>query len=74
MKRIESEKTSQEYLLLTRKQVADLLQISPVALCRKAKDWERVLPPIRLSNSNILRYRRGDVLKFLEQGHGNGND
>lgn len=71
MTEIESEKILTEHLLLTIRQVAELLQISPATLARKRKAWEKALPPLRLS-SNIVRYRRSDVLKFLEQGHGNG--
>ena len=71
MKEREREKTPSEHSLLTIRQVAALLQISPATLARKRKAWEKSLPPLRLS-SNIVRYRRSDVLKFLEQGHGNG--
>ena len=72
MKEIKSEKIPTEQLLLTIGQVAEFLQISPANLTRKRKAWEKSLPPLRLS-SNIVRYRRSDVLKFLEQGHVNGN-
>ena len=71
MSEIKSEKIPTEQPLFTIGQIAELLQISPATLARKRKVWEKSLPPLRLS-SNIVRYRRSDVLKFLEQGHGNG--
>lgn len=50
--------------LLTRKQVADLLQIQPHALCMNRDKWVAVLPFVKLSN--LVRYRRSDVEKFIQ--------
>jgi hypothetical protein len=55
--------------LLTRKDVADILKVDPHTLSTNRKKWEDVLPMIRFKGSNIIRYRRSDVLRLIEQGY-----
>ena len=52
--------------LLSRKQLASLLQVSVTTLAKKSQTWHDILPIIRLRNSNFIRYRKADVLKLLE--------
>ncbi len=55
--------------LLTRKDVADILKVDPHTLSTNRKKWEDVLPMIRFKGSNIIRYRRSDVMRLIEQGY-----
>lgn len=50
--------------LLTRRQVADLLQILPHTLCVNREKWDSVLPIVRVSR--LARYRRSDVERFIQ--------
>jgi len=51
-----------EYLTL--KQVSDLLKVHPNTL----RNWDKngTLKPIRLGERKIRRYKKEDVIKFLE--------
>ena len=55
---------------LTRKQVAEFLQIYPRKLAEK--DWQEFLLTIRFNDSNLIRYRKNDVMKLLEIVHETG--
>ena len=56
-------------ILLTRKDVADILKVDPHTLSTNRKKWEDILPMIRFKGSNIIRYRRNDVMRLIEQGY-----
>ncbi len=51
-----------EYLTL--KQVSDLLKVHPNTL----RNWDKngTLKPVRLGERKIRRYKKEDVIKFLE--------
>ena len=50
--------------LLTRKDVAELFQVSTLTIIRLENDGK--LPAIRLG-AGTVRYRKGDVEKFLQE-------
>jgi len=54
-----------EYLTL--KQVSDLLKVHPNTL----RNWDKngTLKPIRLGERKIRRYKKEDVIKFLESSN-----
>jgi len=51
-----------EYLTL--KQVSDLLKVHPNTL----RNWDKngILKPIRIGERKLRRYKKNDVVKFLE--------
>jgi len=53
-----------EYLTL--KQVSELLKVHPNTL----RNWDKngTLKPIRIGERKIRRYKKEDVIKFLESG------
>lgn len=54
--------------LLTRKQVAHLLQMNPHVLSTRRKELENILPIIRIKGSKLTRYRKSDVMRLIEGG------
>ena len=52
--------------LLTSKDVCKLLKIDPHTLSTNRKIWSDILPPIRFKGSNLIRYRRADVMRLIE--------
>ena len=54
--------------LLTSKEVCKLLKIDPHTLSTNRKIWSDILPPLRFKGSNLIRYRRSDVMRLLEGG------
>lgn len=54
--------------LLTRKQVAHLLQMNPHVLSTRRKELEEILPIIRIKGSKLTRYRKSDVMRLIEGG------
>ena len=55
--------------LMTRKEVAQLLRITEHCLSSHRDKWKEVLPRIEMEGSNIIRYRRRDVMRLIEQGY-----
>ncbi len=58
--------------LMTRPQVAERIGTCP----RTVRNYERsgLLRPIRLAGKRLVRYRREDVERFLEEGGGKINE
>ena len=54
--------------LMTRREVAQLLRITEHCLTSNREKWKHVLPRIEMEGSNIIRYRRSDVMRLLEGG------
>jgi hypothetical protein len=54
--------------LLTRKQVAQILHITEHCLTTNTEKWKHVLPRIKMEGSNIIRYRKSDVVRLIEMG------
>lgn len=54
--------------LMTRREVAQLLRITEHCLTSNRKKWKHVLPRIEMEGSNIIRYRRSDVMRLIEGG------
>lgn len=54
--------------LLTRKQVAQILHIIEHCLTTNREKWKHVLPRIKMEGSNIIRYRKSDVVRLIEMG------
>lgn len=54
--------------LMTRREVAQLLRITEHCLSFNRAKWNKVLPRIEMEGSNIIRYRRSDVMRLIEQG------
>lgn len=54
-----------EYLTL--KEVSELLKVHPNTL----RNWDKngTLKPIRIGERKIRRYKKEDVIKFLESSH-----
>jgi len=52
--------------LLTSKDVCSLLKINPHTLSTNRKIWSDILPPIRFKGSNLIRYRKSDVMRLIE--------
>lgn len=52
--------------LLTTKQVSEILGVSPMTL----KRWDKkgILKPFRPTFQNIRRYRKQDIIKFINKG------
>ena len=55
-------------MLMTRREVAQLLRITEHCLTSNREKWKHVLPRIEMDGSNIIRYRRSDVLHLIEGG------
>lgn len=57
--------------LLTRKEAAYLLRLRPntLAVWAVSRRFNKELPVIRLGR-NLVRYRRSDILRFIEQRAG----
>ncbi len=56
-------------MLMTRKEVAQTLRITTHCLNSHKEKWKEVLPRIEMAESSIIRYRRSDVLRLIEQGY-----
>ena len=56
-------------LLMTRREVAQTLRITTHCLSDNREKWKHVLPRIEMEGSNIIRYRRSDVMRLIEQGY-----
>ena len=56
-------------MLMTRKEVAQTLRITTHCLNSHKEKWKEVLPRIEMADSSIIRYRRSDVLRLIEQGY-----
>ena len=54
---------------MTRKEVAKLLRITEHYLSSHREKWKEVLPRLEMEGSNIIRYRRSDVMRLIEQGY-----
>lgn len=54
--------------LLTRKQVAQILHITEHCLTTNREKWRHVLPRIKMEGSNVIRYRKSDVVRLIEMG------
>lgn len=54
--------------LMTRREVAQLLRITEHCLTSNREKWKHVLPRIEMEGSNIIRYRRSDVMRLIEGG------
>ncbi len=54
--------------LMTRREVAQLLLITEHCLTSNREKWKHVLPRIEMEGSNIIRYRRSDVMRLIEGG------
>ncbi len=55
-------------VLMTRREVAQLLRVTEHCLSSNREKWKCVLPRIEMEGSNIIRYRRSDVMRLLEGG------
>ena len=56
-------------MLMTRKEVAQTLRITTHCLNSHKEKWKEVLPRIEMADSSIIRYRRSDVMRLIEQGY-----
>lgn len=54
--------------LLTRKQVAQILHITEHCLTTNREKWKHVLPRLKMEGSNVIRYRKIDVVRLIEMG------
>ena len=54
--------------MMTSQDVCDLLKINRHTLSTNRKIWADILPPIRFKGSNLIRYRRSDVMRLIEGG------
>lgn len=54
--------------LLTEKQAAELLAVSPTTLATWRSRRRYALPFVRLGSARAIRYRRADVLAFIASG------
>jgi len=54
--------------LMTRREVSQLLRITEHCLTSNREKWKHVLPRIEMEGSNIIRYRRSDVMRLIEGG------
>jgi hypothetical protein len=63
--------SSPAHELLTRKEAAYLLRLRPntLAVWAVSRRFDKELPVIRLGR-NLIRYRRSDILRFIEQRAG----
>lgn len=63
--------SSTTHELLTRKEAAYLLRLRPntLAVWAVTRRFSKELPVVRLGR-NLVRYRRSDILRFIEQRAG----
>lgn len=52
--------------MMTSQDVCDLLKINRHTLSTNRKIWADILPPVRFKGSNLIRYRRADVMRLIE--------
>lgn len=55
--------------LMTRREVAQFLRITERCLSSHRETWKKILPRIVMEDSNIVRYRRSDVIRLIERGY-----
>ena len=56
-------------MLMTRKEVAQTLRITTHCLNTHKERWKEVLPRIEMADPSIIRFRRSDVMRLIEQGY-----